>query len=466
MNQKAQSSPAVDADYMFAPVPSDARRPTWKQVMVWVGFGYVATGLFIGGTLAGPAGGAGVSFPMAMLAIAIGMGILFVLTSLLGVIAQRTGLSLALLCRYAYGAKGMNLPMLAMGLLTLGWFSAITGMVGDIWGAFIGNPSGIVVFDPGRMGYQIAPITLEVFAACLLCGLLFTATSMSGMKGLERLAVPVAPVIMLIAVLVGIGMLDEGGGLGSFVAASSQKRGLPLSSAVTMLVGSWIAGAIMGVDLFRFSRNARAVWLGSAACFLLTNPLLNIVGYIGTVTVGEYNYVSWMLEKSFLLALAGALTWTLSLWTTNDAELYCNALYTGPVLQSCGFDVSKKQLVLVAGLAGTVLGALGFYQMFFSPFINYLGIMAPPLAGPLLADFYIKHKGRYDVRELDQQPEFNRAGVGSALIGMGLGLALELNQWLAVLPNGLVALLATVLLYLLLHPILSAKPRPLAEKAS
>ncbi len=199
------------------------------------------------------------------------------------------------------------------------------------------------------MGYHIAPITLEVFAACVLCGLLFTATSMSGMKGLERLTVPVAPVIML--------------------------------------AGSWIAGAIMGVDLFRFNRNARAVWLGWAACFLLTNPLLNIVGYIGTVTVGEYNYLSWMLEKSFLLALAGALTWTLSLWTTNDAELYCNALYTGPVLQSCGVEVSKKQLVLVAGLVGTVLGTLGFYQMFFAQF-NYLGIMAPasgrPPAGRLL----------------------------------------------------------------------------------
>jgi cytosine permease len=403
---------------------------------------------------------------MALLAIAIGMGILFVLTALLGIIAQRTGLSLALLCRYAYGARGMRLPMLAMGLLTLGWFSAITGMVGDIWGAFIGNPTGLVVLDPGRIGYDIAPITLEVFAACVLCGLLFTATSMSGMKGLERLAVPVAPVIMLIAVLVGIGMLDEGGGLGSFIAASAQKRGLPLSSAVTMLVGSWIAGAIMGVDLFRFSRNARAVWLGSAACFLLTNPLLNIVGYIGTVTVGEYNYVSWMLEKSFLLALAGALTWTLSLWTTNDAELYCNALYTGPVLRSCGFEADKKKLVLVAGVAGTIIGSLGFYQMFFSHFINYLGIMAPPLAGPLLADFYIRNKGFYDVRALDTQPAFNRAGVGSALIGMMLGLVLELNQWLAAWPNGLVALLATVLLYLLLHPLQSRAAHRLTENAS
>ncbi|WP_454735475.1 hypothetical protein [Cupriavidus necator] len=88
------------------------------------------------------------------------------------------------------------------------------------------------------------------------------------------------------------------------------------------------------------------------------------------------------------------------------------------------------------------------------------------MAGPLLADFYIKHQGRYDVRELNTQPAFNWAGVGSALIGMMLGLALELNQWLVAWPNGLVALLVTVLLYLLLHPMLSAKPRPLAENAS
>ena len=60
-------------------------------MLVWIGFGYVATGLFIGGALAGANGGPGMSFPMALLAIAIGMGLLFILTSLLGIMAQRTG---------------------------------------------------------------------------------------------------------------------------------------------------------------------------------------------------------------------------------------------------------------------------------------------------------------------------------------------------------------------------------------
>ena len=42
-----------DTDFMLSPVPMSARRPTWKQVSVWVGFGYVVTGLFVGGVLAG-----------------------------------------------------------------------------------------------------------------------------------------------------------------------------------------------------------------------------------------------------------------------------------------------------------------------------------------------------------------------------------------------------------------------------
>lgn len=258
-NASETSQSPFDGDYMFTPIPDHARRPTWKQVLVWVGFGYVATGLFIGGTLAGWGGNPGVSFPIALLAISVGMGVLFVITSLLGIMAQKTGLSLALLSRYSYGALGANLPMLAMGLLTLGWFSSITGMVGDIWGTFIGNPSGMIIFDPAAFGYPIPPITLEFFSICLFCGLLFTITSLYGMKGLEIIAIPVSPIIMVIAIFVGISMLQEGGGLSAFIAKSSQNTGMTLSTGITMLIGSWIAGAIMGVDLFRFNKNVRAV---------------------------------------------------------------------------------------------------------------------------------------------------------------------------------------------------------------
>ncbi|WP_240651679.1 purine-cytosine permease family protein [Serratia microhaemolytica] len=442
---------------MFSPIPQSARRPTWKQVLVWVGFGYVATGLFIGGTLAGVGGKPGMPFTQALLAIAIGMSALFVLTSLLGVMAQRTGLSLALISRYSYGRLGANLPMIAMGLLTLGWFAAITGMVGDIWGSFLGNPSGIIVFNPEAYGYTGSMITLEVFLACLIAGLLFTFTSLYGMKGLEIIAIPVSPIIMLIAVTTGVAMLHEGGGLAEFIARSDQNSGLPLSTAVTMVIGSWIAGAVMGVDLFRFNKSVTAVLLGAAACFIFTNPLLNVVGYIGTVTVGMPNYVTWMLGKSVILATIGVLTWTLSLWTTNDAELYCNSLYTGPVLDSVGIKVNKKTLILIVGILGTLLGSLGFYQILFSQFITYLGTMAPPLAGPLLADYYLSRRCNYPLDQLNKQPNFNWAGVISAVLGMSAGLAFSLYNVLPNWPTGLLALLLTIVTYALIRPMMTAK---------
>lgn len=36
---------AVDEEYMLEAVPQNKRRSTYSQIMVWVGFGYCATGL-------------------------------------------------------------------------------------------------------------------------------------------------------------------------------------------------------------------------------------------------------------------------------------------------------------------------------------------------------------------------------------------------------------------------------------
>jgi cytosine permease len=438
-----------DTDFMLSPVPMSARRPTWKQVLVWVGFGYVVTGLFVGGVLAGFGGQPGVPFGTAILAIILGMGSLTVLTSLLGIAAQKTGLNLGLLSRYSYGRKGTVIPMIVMALLTLGWFASITGMVGTIWGSFLGNPSGITIFDPASMGYEgIPPVTLEVFLSCAIFGMVFTLTAFYGIKGLEAIAVPVSPVILIIAIIVGAGMLGEGGGFSGFLTEANKLGGLGLGSAITVVVGSWIAGAVMGVELFRYNKSIQGVFWGAFACFILTNPLLNIVGYIGSVTVGQFNYVEWMLGKSFLLAVIGTISWTLSLWTTNDSELYCNALYTGNALAIFGKIFEKRILVLYAGILGTIIGSLAFYQIFFDKFITVLGAMAPPLAGPIIADYYIIKKQNYVLEHYDKQPDYRAAGVVSFLIGAALGLVFEYFIRLPYdLPSGLVALVITVIIY-------------------
>lgn len=110
--------------------------------------------------------------------------------------------------------------------------------------------------------------------------------------------------------------------------------------------------------------------------FILTNSILNIVGYIGTVHIGDFNYVLWMLGVNLLVAILGVVVWTTALWTTDNSELYCNALYTGPSLNALGVRVPRKKLVIIAGSVGTILGTFAFYQLFFANFINVLGSMA------------------------------------------------------------------------------------------
>lgn len=313
------------------------------------------------------------------------MGFLFFLTSFLGIISQRTGLNLSLLSKYTYGSKGMVIPMIVMALMTLGWFSNITGMVGEIWGTFLGNPSGVIVMNPSDFGHNIPPITLEAMLATVFWGLVFTYTAAKGITAIEKVSSAVGPTILIIAIVMGFVMIGQAGGREAFMGIANQRTGLSLGAGVTALVGSWMAGAVMGVDLFRFNKNLKAVWLGSAACFIITNPVLNIAGYISTISYGNYNFVAWMVLQSILIAIIGVFCWTVSLWTTNQSELYCNSLYIGPVFDTLGIEnIKRSKIVYVVGIFGTVIAAFGVYQMFFANFINILGAIGPPITAPMM----------------------------------------------------------------------------------
>ena len=88
--------------------------------------------------------------------------------------------------------------------------------------------------------------------------------------------------------------------------------------------------------------------------------------------------------------------------------------------------------------------------------------MAPPLAGPLLADYYITCKCRYDITQINSQPEIQLrrsdqcAGRDGFPVWCGMALNNILSDWL----TGLLALVITVIIYLILHPLLAVKSHP------
>lgn len=51
-----RQEPQGNEEFMLEPVPRGARRSWWAMFAIWVGFGYVPTGLIVGGQLAGQGG--------------------------------------------------------------------------------------------------------------------------------------------------------------------------------------------------------------------------------------------------------------------------------------------------------------------------------------------------------------------------------------------------------------------------
>ena len=445
-------TPSVDdsnEEYMLAAVPPKARRSWWSMFVIWVGFGYVPTGLIVGGQLAGEPDGGGMPFATAVGTIILGQGTLVVLTFLLGYIAMKTGFNLSLVSRFSYGNKGIILPMLIMALLTLGWFASIVGMVGEIFDAAFGSWSGITV---------VGGLSLEFVVLSLIWGAIFTWSAWKGIVAIERISAPAAPFVLIVAIIAAIMMVSEFGGFGNVLSEASTRGGTSVGTGVTLIIGAWIAGVIMGVDIFRYAKKASHVLIGVGACFILTNPLLNLVGYTGKIATGDANFIAWMVDKGLIFAILGVVLWVVALWTTNMSELYCNALYIGPAANAMGKRIPRGKIVIVAGTIGSILGAFGFYSFFFADFITVLGAAFVPLAGPILADFYVVRRREYTSADPNDLPAVRWPGIISFLVGAVLGIVFQ--YWLPLpldFPAGIGALIISFVLHIALSKAMAGR---------
>jgi cytosine permease len=68
-------------------------------------------------------------------------------------------------------------------------------------------------------------------------------------------------------------------------------------------------------------------------------------------------------------------------------------------------------------LLGTLLG-LGIYQQFLG-FIDLIASIVPPLIGPVIMDYYVVNRDRFDT----ESPEHNRGWNIAAFVAFGVGAA-------------------------------------------
>lgn len=404
------------ADNPHAPLTDNQRRDTLPLLTLAFGWGFLVTGLIVGGAL-----GNGMPFDKIIQATFLGNSINFIIGALVGYIGYKTACNSGLLYRYVYGDLGAKAPVIFMALLTICWQGIVVGAFGFAWAQS---------FDSGTF-----------YAVAIFAGLLFTVTTYFGVKGLEMVSIPATIVLVLVGLYAGYMNVSAAGGWDGFMAMSKASAGespLTLVQGVNLVIGSWIVGAIVMPEYTRFAKKA---WVAIAIPFIvmiLAQWFLQIVGAMGGIVSGTYDFTTYMLAQGAVIGGIGVVAMSLALWTTGDSNLYLPSVQTASV-----FKRPQKAMTVICGLLGTVLG-LGIYAKFMV-WIDLLASIAPPLIGPLLVEFYILKRGSFARESLDKITGWNWRAFAAYFIGAGSTFFAP--EWAA---KALVGLAVSVIAYWLL----------------
>ncbi|WP_232549804.1 cytosine permease [Propioniciclava soli] len=346
----------TDSDYSLEPVPVRARRSFWAVGFVMLGFTFFSASMSVGATL-----GNGLDLAGFVAAVLIGGAILAVYTGFLAHIGARTGLGMDLMAHHAFGTHGSFLPSALIALTQMGWFGV-----------------GVAMFAlPAAELLGVNPWIIVVVA-----GALMTASAYFGIKAIEIVSFVSVPLIAILGTYSMVTATAEGGGLEAIFAAST---GLPLLTAVGMVIGSFISGGTATPNFTRFAGSARSAVVTTVIAFLLGNTLMFAFGAVGGAFTGQQDIFYVMIAQG--LAIPALLVLGANIWTTNN-----NALYTSGLGFANITKVRKRPLVLVAGILGT-LGALWLYDNFVG-WLSFLNAALPPIGAILIVD-YFRHKAEY-----------------------------------------------------------------------
>ncbi len=334
----------------------------------------------------------GVAFrlwPDLVLIILSGSAILALYVAGLGYVGYKSGLSTVLSARFAFGDIGSRWSDAILGLTQIGWYAWGTATIAIVLDRLLDLDAGLQ-----------APLMI-VF------GLGFCLTACVGCRGLAALSrVAVPAMLLLITVSGAVALEDAGNGLLAPAAAGT----LTLPEALTIVVGTFVSGGTQVANWTRFSGSARAAVGSTLLAFFLGNGLMIAAGAVGAAIYGLSDIVEVLAVQGLLSA--GLLMLFLNIWTTQDNTIY-NFSVAG-----CHFcRTERRRLVTFAGAAaGTVLALCGMYDWLI-PYMTLLGVFIPPLGGVIMADFFVRHRGRYPALGETAVPRFNRQGLAAYAAG-------------------------------------------------
>ena len=422
------------ADNPVTALSEQQRRNAGPLLALAFGWGFLVTGLFTGGLL-----GNGLPFwPDIVLASFLGNLVNFIIGAFVGYIGYKTACNSGILYRYVYGNAGAYIPVVFISILLIGWQGIVVGAFGATW---------TTALHPELPVSEIFSST-TFYIAAVFAGILYTATTYFGVKGLEKVSIPSVAVLVFVGLYAIYLNIQQAGGLSNFQALSAElaaKNPLTMVQAINLVIGSWIVGAVVMPEYTRF---AKKTWVAIAIPFIVlifAQWFLQIVGALGGIVSGDFMFTTYLMDQGMIIAWIGIIGMSLALWTTGDANLYLPVIQTSSI-----FRKPQHVTTVICGTLGTILG-LGLYQNFME-WINLLASIVPPLIGPVIVEYYFVNREKFHTGHLDNISKWNPA----AFIAYILGAASTFYSPDWGTPS-LIGLLVSMLVYLIFRMSLKTK---------
>ena len=397
----------TDIDYTDKRVDAAGRKSTLSMFMVMLGFTFFSASMWAGQNLA-----AGLDFSGFIWALLLGGLILGAYTGTLGWIGAESGLTLDMLARRSFGEKGSYLPSAMISFTQIGWFG-------------VGLAMFAIPVAKEIMGLEVTPDSMpwQGYLLVLIAGILMTASAYYGIKSLtiiSYIAVPLVAILGTIAMIMAVHRGDA-----TLVEQFARgTKDLGIIAGAGLVIGSFVSGGTATPNFARFAKTPKIGLIVTVVAFFIGNSLMFFFGAVSSIYVGGNDIFEVMLNLNlFYIAI---LVLGLNIWTTND-----NALYTSGLGLSNIFGTSKKSMVLVGGLIGTIAAVWLYWN--FCGWLNVLNCTLPPV-GIILICSYFSHRKAY---QEDAVPK--RQVNWAAVIGVVLGAVVaNLVKWGIPSINGMV----------------------------
>ena len=410
-----------DADFTSGRVTKEGRKSNLSMFMVMLGFTFFSASMWVGQQMA-----AGLNFGQFIGALILGGIILGAYTGALGYIGAETGLTLDMMAHRSFGRKGSWLPSAMISFTQIGWFG-------------VGLAMFAIPVAKELLGLDVTMehMPYQGYLLVALAGLLMTASAYFGIKSLtiiSYIAVPAVGILGTVAMILAVKRGDA-----SLVDQFAVNSGtLSVIGGAGLVVGSFVSGGTATPNFARFSKNAKIGCLVTVIAFFLGNSLMFFFGAVSSIYVGgAANDIFDVMMKLGLFWMA-VLVLGLNIWTTND-----NALYSSGLGLSNIFGFSKKTMVLVAGIIGTIAAVWLYWN--FCGWLNILNCTLPPIGAILIISYFMNRNDyKSDNVKIDT---VNWASV----IGVVLGAVVaNLLHWGIASINGMVV---AIICYLIGHAL-------------